>query len=102
MAREETQPKVNRRKFLAGVAVAGAAGAVTPPNGTAAATSSIGASAPRPSALPPSAAVAAAESAIPKELPRAHGSDGSDFMVDVIKTLDIQDLPSNPAHGSPR
>src|SRR2546430_5817261 len=97
MAREETQPKVNRRKFLAGVAVAGAASAVTPPNGTAAATSSVGASAPRPSVLPPSAAVAAAESTIPKELPRAHGSDGSDFMVDVIKTLDIEYLPSNPA-----
>ncbi len=30
-------------------------------------------------------------------LPRAQVPDGSDFMVDVIKTLDIEYLPSNPA-----
>jgi thiamine pyrophosphate-dependent acetolactate synthase large subunit-like protein len=41
--------------------------------------------------------MAAAETAIPKELPRAHMADGSDFMVDVIKTLDFEYLPANPA-----
>jgi thiamine pyrophosphate-dependent acetolactate synthase large subunit-like protein len=101
MGHDETQSKVNRRKFLAGVAVAGAAGAVTPRNDTAAAatpvTSPTGASTPRPSALPPSAAVAAAESDIPKELARATRPDGSDFMVDVIKMLDIDYLPANCA-----
>jgi acetolactate synthase I/II/III large subunit len=100
MSREETQPKVNRRKFLAGVAVAGAAGTVVPPQaGTAAtsATSAAGIPAPRPSALPPSAVVAAAETGTPKELTRTNRPDGSDFMVDVIKTLDIEYLPSNPA-----
>jgi len=98
MAREETQPKVNRRKFLAGVAVAGTAGAAAAP-GVTTATSANSATgvAPRPSALPPSAAVAAAESAIPQELARATRPDGSDFMVDVIKTLNIEYVPSNPA-----
>jgi thiamine pyrophosphate-dependent acetolactate synthase large subunit-like protein len=41
--------------------------------------------------------VAAAETGIPKELPRIGGVAGSDFMVDVIKTLDIKYLPANPA-----
>jgi len=34
---------------------------------------------------------------MPKELPRAHMADGADFMVDVIKTLDFEYLPANPA-----
>jgi thiamine pyrophosphate-dependent acetolactate synthase large subunit-like protein len=92
-------PKVDRRRFLAGVAVAGAAGAVPARD---AATAAAAPSAPlgreaRPSALPPSAAIAAAETGVPKALPRARGADGSDFMVDVIKTLDIDYCPSNPA-----
>src|SRR5256886_16197576 len=43
--------------------------------------------------------VAAAESGTPKELSGARigGVPGSDFMVDVINTLDIKYLPSNPA-----
>ena len=43
------------------------------------------------------AAVAAAETATPQALARSNRPDGSDFMVDVIKTLDIEYLPSNPA-----
>ena len=99
MARKDPRPEVNRRKFLAGVAVAGAATAVTPPvaNGATPAT--------LPNAEPPRAywagapmaAVAAAETATPKELPRIGGVAGSDFMVDVIKTLDIKYCPSNCA-----
>jgi thiamine pyrophosphate-dependent acetolactate synthase large subunit-like protein len=84
---------VDRRKFLAGVAVAGTATAVAPT------TSPIAEPMPdrRPSGLLPSAQMAAAETAMPKELPRAHMADGSDFMVDVIKTLDFEYLPANPA-----
>ena len=41
--------------------------------------------------------VAAAETGTPKELPRIGGVAGSDFMVDVIKTLDIKYCPSNCA-----
>ena len=99
MTRKHPRPEVSRRKFLAGVAVAGAASAVTPPAASAATTAGTPASAPprRPSALPPTMRVAVAETATPKELPRIGGVPGSDFMVDVIKTLDIKYLPSNPA-----
>jgi acetolactate synthase I/II/III large subunit len=95
----ESRPEVSRRKFLAGVAVAGAASAVTPPAASAATQSTSANAVPArvPSALPPSMQVAAAETGTPKALPSAHGPDGSDFMVDVIKTLDIDYLPSNPA-----
>jgi thiamine pyrophosphate-dependent acetolactate synthase large subunit-like protein len=96
-ARNDPRSEVSRRKFLAGVAVAGAATAVTPPAAQGATTSSNAAPAPRPSALPPSMQVAAAETGTPKDLPRIGGVAGSDFMVDVIKTLDIKYLPSNPA-----
>ena len=99
MARRDPRPEVNRRKFLAGVAVAGAATAVTPPvaNGATPATSPSAEPPRRPSALPPNMHVAAAETGTPKELPRIGGVPGSDFMVDVIKTLDIKYCPSNCA-----
>ncbi len=95
-ARRDPRPEVSRRKFLAGVAVAGAATAVTPPAANGA-TTATGASPARPSALPPTMQVAAAETGTPQELSRIGGVAGSDFMVDVIKTLDIKYLPSNPA-----
>jgi acetolactate synthase-1/2/3 large subunit len=89
---------VDRRKFLAGVAVAGAATAVSPPHAAASPMMTATEPASRGSSgLRPSAAMAAAETAMPKELPRAHMADGSDFMVDVIKTLDFEYLPANPA-----
>src|SRR5436309_9920003 len=93
MARKD--PQVSRRKFLAGVAVASGATAVPPAQAATAASTS--AAPRRPSALPPTMHVAAAETGTPKELPRIGGVAGSDFMVDVIKTLDIKYLPSNPA-----
>ncbi len=96
MTRKSPRPAVNRRKFLTGVAVAGAASAVTaPPNPAQAAP----AAAPRlPSALPPTFRTIAAETGTPgKDESRIQGKAGSDFMVDVIKTLDIKYLPSNCA-----
>jgi thiamine pyrophosphate-dependent acetolactate synthase large subunit-like protein len=97
--RKDARPEVSRRKFLAGVAVAGAATTVVSPAATAATQASVpNAAVPRrPSALPPTMQVATAETATPKELSRVKGVPGSDFMVDVIKTLDIKYLPSNPA-----
>ncbi len=98
MARKHPRPEVSRRKFLAGAAVAGATTALAPPAAKAAATTDASIAAPRrPSALPPTMQVAIAETETPKELPRIGGVPGSDFMVDVIKTLDIKYLPSNPA-----
>jgi len=96
MARRDQHPKVSRRKFLSGVAVAGAAASAT--TAAQAATAPEAIAPPRvPSALRPSARVAAAETGTPKELARQSGPVGSDFMVDVIKSLDIEYLPSNPA-----
>src|SRR5262249_8201631 len=93
------RPEVSRRKFLAGVAVAGAASAVTPPAASAATTASTPASAPprRPPALPPSMQGAVAATATPKELPRVGGGPRPALIGDVVKTLDIKYLPSNPA-----
>src|SRR5258706_12251973 len=95
MARKDTGPKVDRRKFLTGIVAAGAATAVTPAAHTA---DSAAQNAPRaPSALPPSAKTVEAETRTPRELARVPGIPGSDFMVDVIKTLDIKYLPANCA-----
>ncbi len=89
-------PKVDRRAFLTSVAVAGAAGAVAP---EARAATSVGVqpAPPRPSALRPSAVVAAAESAAPAALARAEGRPGSDFMVDVLRSLKFDYIATNPA-----
>src|SRR5712671_6068062 len=95
MARKEAGPKVDRRKFLTGFVAAGAATALTPP---AARGADAPQGAPRaPSALPPSAKAIEAETRTPRELARVPGIPGSDFMVDVIKTLGIKYLPANCA-----
>jgi acetolactate synthase-1/2/3 large subunit len=95
MARKISGPKVDRRKFLTGVAVAGAAVAPQVANAVPAAGT---APARVPSALPPTATQIAAETGTPKiETNRIGGVAGSDFMVDVIKTLDIKYLPANCA-----
>lgn len=91
--------EVSRRKFLASIAVAGATTTAARPAAATRRDAALpGAPLPRrPSALPPSARVAAAERGTPGDLPRIGGVAGSDFMVDVIKTLEIKYLPSNPA-----
>jgi len=85
----------DRRKFLTGVVAAGAATAVKP-----AVSADTEAEQPRAlSALPPTEQIAAAETRVPSELPpnRVGGVPGSDFMVDVIKTLNIKYCPANCA-----
>jgi acetolactate synthase I/II/III large subunit len=95
MARKDAGPKVDRRKFLAGFVAAGAATAITP---AARGADAVAQNAPRaPSALPPSGGTIEAESKTPRELARVPGVPGSDFMVDVIKALDIKYLPANCA-----
>jgi thiamine pyrophosphate-dependent acetolactate synthase large subunit-like protein len=93
----DSGPKVDRRSFLTAVAAAGAASAVAPQ--AANATGAAGAATARvPSALPPTAQAIAAEAGTPQaDSNRIGGVAGSDFMVDVIKTLDIKYLPSNCA-----
>ena len=84
----------NRRRFLTGAAVAGvtpALAASTPAQAQVAA--------PRhtPSALPPTTKTIANETQPPEEMSRIGGKPGSDFMVDVMKTLDLKYAPSNCA-----
>jgi acetolactate synthase I/II/III large subunit len=97
MARTDWRANVNRRKFLTGAAIAGAT-AVTAhdvvkatPAPTSNATSAI------PSALRPSAAVAAAETGSQAELADVVSKPGSDYMVDVIKSLNVDYVFANPA-----
>jgi acetolactate synthase I/II/III large subunit len=100
MARIGPRAKVNRRKFLTGVAVAGAATAVPPAQDGAKAATPPSPNAETPSvssALRPSAKVAAAETGSPAELAGAEGKPGSDYMVDVIKSLNVDYVFSNPA-----
>ncbi len=94
MPKKDSNLKLNRRNFLTAAAVAGATGAVNPAK---AATPMALEPQRLPSALPPNSHVAAAETGTP-QVPQAEGGrPGSDFMVDVIKTLDIKYLPANPA-----
>ena len=95
MPKKDPSLKLDRRKFIAGAAVVGASSAVQPAK---AATATPEARRRLPSALPPNERVAAAETGAPDIPPYSNeGRPGSDFMVDVIKTLDIKYLPANPA-----
>jgi thiamine pyrophosphate-dependent acetolactate synthase large subunit-like protein len=94
MTRKDT--KADRRRFLTGVVAAGAASAMAPVRSADLVAQAP--AAPRaPSALPPSGKAAEAETGTPRELARVKGIPGSDFMVDVIKTLGIKYLPANCA-----
>ena len=90
--------RLNRRKFLAGVALTGAASAQLPIDKASASAPMIPA-APRPSALRPTAAIAAAETGTPQVSVQSGGMPSSDFMLDVIKSLDIDYVPCNPAQS---
>jgi acetolactate synthase I/II/III large subunit len=94
MARKDPRPEVSRRRFLAGVAVAGAASA------TAAKAATPGATADKrlPSAVMPTWHQTAVENGALKEpTTQLPGRPASDFMVDVIKSLKIDYIYSNPA-----
>jgi acetolactate synthase I/II/III large subunit len=96
MARKDARPDVSRRKFLAGVAVAGAATTVT--NGANAASPGAAANKRLPSAVMPTAHQIAAETGGLREpTTQIPGRPASDFMVDVIKSLNIDYIYSNPA-----
>jgi acetolactate synthase-1/2/3 large subunit len=96
MARKNPHPEVSRRKFLAGVAVAGAATTVATPEAADAAAPPT-AAARVPSVMRPTAQQIAAETELPKVDSPLGGRAGSDFMVDVIKSLDIEYCYANPA-----
>lgn len=92
MAESELDPKVNRRRFLGGAALAGAAATVPLPGpGGGSAKAAV------PKAAPPSAASLRAEIGMPADHGLAGGRPNSDFMVDVIRSLGIDYVATNPA-----
>ena len=98
MARKTGRTGVDRRKFLTGVAATGAATAAAA-TGAVKTASAQGAA---PAAARPSTAAAQRELATnavhaPGTTP---GTPGSDFMVDVLKSLDIDYVFSNPASSA--
>ena len=94
-----TQPgdgaKTDRRRFLKGAVMAGAAPVLA--GAAPVAEAQVAKPLHVPSALPPNAWRIAAEAGEPADINRIGGKPGSDFMVDVIKTLDIRYTPSNCA-----
>ncbi|MDQ6881329.1 MAG: hypothetical protein M3150_04465, partial [Pseudomonadota bacterium] len=95
MTERSTKPPMQRRDFLGTVIASGAATVLSTAEAADQPVPAGGAA--RPSALPPSAHGAQAETGVPPDLGRIQGKPGSDFMVDVIKSLDIKYLPSNCA-----
>jgi thiamine pyrophosphate-dependent acetolactate synthase large subunit-like protein len=80
------------------VAVAGAAASPLPADAATVVTTPTPAE-PRPSAVRPTAQIAAAETGTPQAAVQTEGTPNSDFMVDVIKSLDIDYVPCNPAQS---
>ncbi len=99
MARKDAAPREGRRKFLTGVVAAGAATAVSPARAAEELAQNAPKAAKAAKAAPPSRRQLEAENGEPRELAEARikGVPGSDFMVDVIKTLGIKYCPANCA-----
>ncbi|HBY27849.1 MAG TPA: thiamine pyrophosphate-binding protein, partial [Bradyrhizobium sp.] len=93
-SRRDGAPDSSRRNFLKGATIAGAAALGTP---AAANTAMSAFPEPRPKAAPPGAKLAAADAMPPPADPVNQTSSGGDFMVDVLKTLDIEYLAMNCA-----
>src|SRR3974390_428500 len=94
MPKRKNSPDVARRNFLKGATLAGAAALTTP---VAATTESPRARPESAKAAAPGPRLAAAETMPPPKDPGTQTSSGGDFMVDVLKTLDIDYLAMNCA-----
>jgi acetolactate synthase-1/2/3 large subunit len=94
MSKRNTSPNTGRRNFLKGATLAGAAALTTP---AAANVPASGLSNERAKAAGPGPRLAAAETMPPIADPVSQSSSGGDFMVDVLKTLDIDYLAMNCA-----
>ena len=92
-----TRRGVGRRRFLKGAAAGAAALVAAPALPSAQTSSGTQASPTRQPAPAPSGAVAAAETSTPPKLD-VYTTDrpGSDFMVDVLKSLDFEYVAANP------
>ena len=93
MSKRRQLPDPDRRRFLKGATLAGAAAMATPVTATAQVA------APRPDlkAVAPGPIQTALETSPPDKDPVTQTSSGGDFMVDVFRTLDIDYLAMNCA-----
>src|SRR5262245_12097771 len=90
------KPSVNRRGFLKGAA-AGAAAFVAAPAGKVEAQQAPAGQAARPAAAVPTSAQVAAEAGPARaQVDRIIENPGSDFMMDVIKSLNFEYITTNP------
>jgi acetolactate synthase-1/2/3 large subunit len=94
MPRRNQAPDAGRRNFLKGATIAGAAALATP---VAANTQSVDPPKVSSKAAAPGPRLAAAETMPPSTDPVTQSTSGGDFMVDVLKTLDIDYLAMNCA-----
>ena len=98
MARKNARTRVSRRKFLVGVAMGGAAttvSAIAPGKLAVGSTAASSRGARRPSTATAQAELATTRVQVsPGTLP---GRPGSDFMVDVLKSLSVDFVFTNPA-----
>jgi hypothetical protein len=92
MSRKPTHTPLDRRQFFTAVAATGAASAVPQPGIAATSTSAPGKSV----AAPSTAQLGADVGTPPAELAAVSAGCGSDFMLDVIKSLHIDYVFSNP------
>ena len=92
--KHDSAPDSGRRSFLKGATLAGAAALTAP---SAANTVASPSSEQRPKAAVPGPKLAAADAMPPPADPGTQSSSGGDFMVDVLKTLDIDYLAMNCA-----
>jgi acetolactate synthase-1/2/3 large subunit len=94
MPNRSNAPDAGRRNFLKGATIAGAAALTTP---VAANTQSADPPKANTKAAAPGPRLAAAETMPPSKDPVTQSTSGGDFMVDVLKTLDIDYLAMNCA-----
>ncbi|MBL8551624.1 MAG: thiamine pyrophosphate-binding protein [Hyphomonadaceae bacterium] len=87
--------RLSRRSLLSTAAATAAAGAAAPAMGQEAPGQAQAQAPPPRGVTPPSAEQRAAETAPPREA-RVVGRTGSDYMVDVIKSLDLDYITTNP------
>jgi acetolactate synthase I/II/III large subunit len=97
MPKRRPLPDPDRRKFLKGATLAGAAAAVTPPVAAAAQGVAPVAAPGNLKAAAPGPIQTALETSPPEKDPQTQTTSGGDFMVDVLKTLDIDYLAMNCA-----
>jgi acetolactate synthase-1/2/3 large subunit len=90
---ESRKGSVNRRGFLKGAAASAAALVATP---AAKAQESTPPTSPRPSAVVPNEVQLAADTGVPRRVERIVENPGSDFMMDVLKTLNFEYITTNP------